>query len=63
MSKILILKVKEKGAKNGNEYRNKVPLGNPSLLAMVFADLQNMFDAPMKKACKTFLDEDKSFPF
>lgn len=62
MSKILIIKVKEKGVKETNLYKNKVSLENPSLLSIIFEDLEDIFNAPVRKACTTFLSK-KRFPF
>jgi hypothetical protein len=62
MSKVLVVKVKEKGAKETSLYKNKVSLENPSLLSQIFEDLEDMFGAPMRKACQNYLVK-KKFPF
>ena len=62
MAKVMIVKVKEKGSKQLHNYKNSVTLENPSLIALVFQDLETMFNAPIRKACNIFLAKNK-FPF
>jgi hypothetical protein len=63
MSKVLVVKVKEKGSKESSSlYKNKVSLENPSLISLIFEDLEDMFGAPIRKACQQYLAK-KKFPF
>jgi len=63
MGKVLSIKVKERGSRQGVEYKNKIELSNPSLIALALEDLEQMFNAPLRKACKIFLEKEKVFPF
>jgi hypothetical protein len=65
MDEVLVVKVKMRGTKGDIVYRNEVSLSNPSLLLLVLKDLESGFNAPIKKACRRFLEieEDKIFPF
>jgi len=65
MGKVLIVRVKEKGAKGDQcyQYKNSVNINDPTLIALVFNDLKSMFNAPIKKAAELILKKEKTFPF
>jgi hypothetical protein len=62
MGRILIVKVRDKGSRTGDAYKNKINPADPSQLSTVFEDLENLFDVPVRKACRLFLDRGKLFP-
>ena len=62
MGKMLKVKVCEKGSRADNNYKNEVNLVDHNQLVLVFEDLESMFNAPIKKACRQFLDKGKIFP-
>lgn len=64
MGKILVVKVREKGSKTGDSYKNKINLQDPNQISLVFEDLENIFSAPIRKASRLFLDKgrERLFP-
>ena len=58
-----MVKVKEKGSHEGIEYKNSINISDPSLLSLLFDDLERLFNAPIKKANKMLIDKGKVFPF
>lgn len=64
MGKVLNIKVKESGSKEGYSYKNEINLQDPTLLSLILSDLEAMFDAPVRKACLIFLEKKtRAFPF
>lgn len=67
MGKLLVIRVKEKGAKGDRcyEYKNEVNLSDPLLLSIVLKDLMQIYNAPLEKALKlTKSSKDEHiFPF
>lgn len=66
MGKILIIRVKEKGARGDKcyEYKNDINILDPNALSMVFNDLRQVFNAPIEKAMEiSKTRKDKIFPF
>jgi hypothetical protein len=60
MSKSIVVKVTGNG---GRElyYKNKSPLDNPAILAIILKDLERMFHAPIKKTCSILMEKDAIF--
>jgi len=65
MGKQLVIRVREKGARGDKcyEYKNEISLSDPNMLAIVFKDLMDMYNAPIEKALKLTKNEDNFFPF
>lgn len=65
MVKILSVGVRESNSRKEMDYKNKVSLDNPSLLALVFEDLINWYNAPIEKAIEIYrkkYHKEKVFP-
>jgi hypothetical protein len=62
MGKIIIIKVTDKQQGVNCEYHNKINFNDANVISLVLEDLQNL-GAPMRKACKEFLDKGKIYPF
>lgn len=64
MGKLLVIRVKEKGARGDKsyEYKNSVNINDSNMLAIVFQDLINLYNAPILKAVAN-LKKDNIFPF
>jgi hypothetical protein len=52
MEEVLLIRVRSKGmhGSDRNIYKNDIDIRNPKLLAIIFEDLELMFNAPIKKA-------------
>ena len=63
--KQLVVKVREKGKREDNLYKNYIKLNDPNLLALVLGDLISMFNLPLWKAVRILKGEkeEKLFPF
>lgn len=51
MTKLLIIRVKEKGRKGDHcyEYKNQTEISNPAMVSLIFQDLIDLYDLPLEK--------------
>ena len=63
MARKLLVKVRDRSLHEDCEYKNEIDMSNPKLIALVLLDLEQMFHAPIKKACSMVLSDKKVFPF
>lgn len=59
----LIVKVRRKGSgRDRSEYKNSVCITDPSLLALIFNDLINLYNLPFWKVVKRMKKKQTLFP-
>lgn len=64
MGKLLVIRVKEKNMRGDKcyDYKNSVNLSDANMLALVFLDLINLFNAPINKAVSLLKKQERIFP-
>lgn len=62
MAKTLFVKIKNDWTKGSYEYKNKIDISNPVVLALFFQDLENIFRSPVRKAFSILECNRKAFP-
>lgn len=66
MGKILVIRIKERGARGDRcyEYKNEINLSDANMLSIILKDLMEIYNAPVEKALKLAKSEDDHFfPF